>query len=542
MTSPPLAAPTSSGASLRLLVLALCACVPVLFAIAAVLLPQDNNWDLRNYHWYNPYALLEGRMGFDLAPAQTPTFYNPLLDVPFFLAAQALPARVLSFLLGLIQGCNFILLFFLARRSLNLPSSARGLLAAAAIAVVGLVGAGHIGMIGATFYDNILSLFVLGAVLVVISDAELFVAGPLKTALLRAAGAGALVGLAVGFKLPSQVFAVGICFGLLFIPGPFLRRFWLSFVCGLGVIAGFLVTGGWWIARMWREFSNPLFPYMNDIFRSPWALAESYRDTRFLPKTVGEAITFPFRFVADSKIASEISFTDWRIAVAAAVLIVTALLLIVRRRASAPHANIFAARYLAAVAALSYLSWLAVFAIYRYITPLEMLAPLLIVAAVNLWPVSMRTRGGFSAALLLFVVVTVRMEEDWTRKPWADGLGGSFVQVTVPPFADPAQTLILMTGLAPTAYVIPAFPPEIAFLRPVSYLAGPEHDTLFIETMKQRIKAHTGEMFILLPSWDHDAAAGALPMLQLAPDFAGCRKLPNNLDETLELCPVRKQS
>lgn len=542
MTSPPLAAPTYGETSLRLLQIGICIGVPLLFAIAAVLLPQDNNWDLRNYHWYNPYALLEGRMGFDLAPAQTPTFYNPLLDVPFFLAAQALPARSLSFLLGLVQGCNFILLFFLARRSLNLPEGARGMLAAAAIAIVGLVGGGHIGMIGTTFYDNILSLFVLGALLVVISAADLLVAGPMKAALPRVAVAGAIVGLAVGFKLPSQVFAVGICFGLLFIPGPFLRRFWLSFVCGLGVIAGFLVTGGWWIARMWRDFSNPLFPYMNDIFRSPWALAESYRDTRFLPKTFFDALSFPFRFVADSKIASEISFTDWRIAVASAVLVLTALLLIARRGAAAPAPNNFAMRYFAAAAGLSYLAWLAVFAIYRYITPLEMLAPLLIVAAVNLWPVSMRARGAISAVLLVFVVVTVRIDEDWTRKPWAEGLGGPFVDVTVPQFADPARTLILMTGLAPTAYVIPAFPPEIAFLRPVSYLAGPDHHTRFIETMKKRINDHTGEMFILLPSWDHQSAAAALPMLQLAPDFAGCRKLPNNLDETLELCPVRKQS
>ena len=543
MTSPPLAVQTHGDASLRLLQIGLCIGVPLLFAIAAVLLPQDNNWDLRNYHWYNPYALLEGRIGFDLAPSQTPTFYNPLLDVPFFLAAQALPARVLSFLLGLIQGCNFILLFLLARRSLKLPGGARGMLAAAAIAIVGLVGGGHIGMIGATFYDNILSLFVLGALLVVISAADLLVAGPMKAALLRAAVAGALAGLAVGFKLPSQVFAVGICFGLLFIPGPFLRRFWLSFVCGLGVIAGFLITGGWWIARMWRDFSNPLFPYMNDIFRSPWALAESYRDTRFLPKTFFDAILFPFRFVADSKIASEISFTDWRIAVASGVLILTALVLIARRGGTiALPANIFAMRYLAAVAGLSYLAWLAVFAIYRYIAPLEMLAPLLIVAAVNLWPVSTRARGAISAGLLLFVVVTVRIDEDWTREPWAEGLGGSFVDVTVPQFADPARTLILMTGLAPTAYVIPSFPPEIAFLRPVSYLAGPDHDTRFIETIKKRINDHTGEMLILLPSWDHEAAAAALPMLQLVPDFAACRKLPNNLDETLQLCPVRKQS
>lgn len=536
MTSPPLAA------RVRHVVTGLCLGVPLLFALTAILLPQDNNWDLRNYHWYNPYALLEGRMGFDLAPAQTPNFYNPLLDVPFFLAAQVLPARILSFILGLIQGCNFIVLFFLARRTLKLPEGVKGVLAAAAIAVIGLVGAGHIGMIGATFYDNILSLLILGSLLMIVSAADLFLAGPMKPALLRAAAAGALVGLAVGFKLPSQVFAVGICFGLLFIPGPFMRRFWLSFVCGLGVIGGFLVTGGWWIARMWSEFSNPLFPYMNHIFHSPWALAENYRDTRFIPKSIFEALSFPFRFVANSKIASEIAFTDLRVAVATAVLVLTALLLIARRRSPDPLAHTFALRYLAAASALSYAAWLAVFAIYRYITPLEMLAPLLIVAGVGLWPVSMRARAAVSAGLLALVVVTVHMNEDWTRKPWAPGLGGPFVQVTPPQFADPANTIVLMTGLAPTAFVIPSFPPEVAFLRPVSYLAGPEHNTLFIQTMKQRIAAHTGEMFILMPFWDHPAAADALPMLGLVPDFAGCRRLPNNLDDSLELCPVHKQS
>ncbi|HEY1153131.1 MAG TPA: hypothetical protein VGE73_04710, partial [Pseudolabrys sp.] len=242
---------------------------------------------------------------------------------------------------------------------------------------------------------------------------------------------------------------------------------------------------------------------------------------------------------ADSKIASEISFTDTRIAVAVSVLIVTGLLMLAGRKAREPGANMFAVRYLAAASALAYAVWLAIFAIYRYITPLEMLAPLLIVAGVALWPVSPRARAVTAGALLLLVTVTVRLHEDWTRKPWAPGLGGPFVDVA-PPVLDDPNTLILMTGLAPTAYVIPAFPPEVAFLRPVSYLAGPDHDTLFIQTVKQRLAAHTGTVLILQPSWDHETAEKFLPMLGLVPDHAGCRKLPNALDDTLELCPVRK--
>jgi len=523
----------------RWAILGLCLAVPLLFALAAAILPQDNNWDLRNYHWYNAYALLTGRMGFDLAPAQTPTYYNPLLDVPFYLAAQVLPARVLSFFLGLVQGCNFILLFFLARRAVRLGDGLAGVFAAAAIAIVGLTGAGHLGLIGTTFYDNVLSLFVLGAMLMIVGAPDLLTAGPVKKALAYVFAAGVLVGFAVGLKLPSQVFAVGVCFGLLFIPGPFMRRFWLSFVSGLGIVAGFAVTGGWWIARMWRTFANPLFPYMNDVFRSRWALDLDYRDVRFLPKSLGEALTFPFRFVADSKIASEISFTDARIAAAVSVLVVTGLLAAAGRKARAPGADIFAVRYLAAASALAYAVWLAIFAIYRYITPLEMLAPLLVVMGVALWPVSLRARAMAAGALLLLVTVTVRIPEDWTRKPWAPGLGGPFVDVARPALDDP-NTLILMTGLAPTAFVIPAFPPEVAFLRPVSYLAGPDHDTLFIQTVKRRLAAHKGTVLILQPSWDHETAEKFLPMLGLAPDHANCKKLPNALDDTLELCPVRK--
>jgi len=531
----------SSAARLRVIVCGLWIGVPILFGLAAVLLPQDNNWDLRNYHWYNPYALLEGRMGFDLAPAQTPTFYNPLLDVPFFLAAKVLPARILAFLLGLIQGCNFILLFLLARRTLPLKDGIAGVLAVAAVALVGLVGAGHIAMIGTTFYDNILSLLVLGAMLTVVSAGDLLTVGPMRAALARVFAAGVLAGLAVGFKLPSQVFAVGICFGLLFIPGALMRRFWLSFVCGLGVIAGFLATGAWWIARMWTEFGNPLFPYMNHIFKSPWALAENYRDTRFLPQSFWDALTFPFRFVADSRIASEISFTDGRIAVACAVLLITAVFALARRRAPAPGAGVFAVRYLAAASALAYGAWLAIFAIYRYVTPLEMLAPLLIVAGVALWPLSARARVGMSAALLILVTVTARLDEDWTRKPWGPGFGGRFVEVSPPDFDDPSRTLILMAGLAPTAFVIPSFPPGIAFLRPVSYLAGPDHSTRFIETLKARIAAHSGEIFTLQPEWERYAARDSFPLLGLAADFESCRKLPNSLDDTLEICPVRRQ-
>src|ERR1700734_3631580 len=98
----------------RFLAVAIMCLAPFAFGMLAVALGQDANWDLRNYHWYNAYAFLNGRDGFDLLPSQTPYFYNPALDVPFYLLATHVPAKVAGFALGFVQGLNFILLFMLA--------------------------------------------------------------------------------------------------------------------------------------------------------------------------------------------------------------------------------------------------------------------------------------------------------------------------------------------------------------------------------------------------------------------------------------------
>src|SRR2546425_5096832 len=58
-------------------------------AISTFLLRQDVNWDLRNYHFYNAWAFVHGRLGWDLAPAQGGTFHNPLPDPPFYLIGAA---------------------------------------------------------------------------------------------------------------------------------------------------------------------------------------------------------------------------------------------------------------------------------------------------------------------------------------------------------------------------------------------------------------------------------------------------------------------
>ncbi len=50
---------------------------PLLGVLLALQLGQDQSWDLLNYHYYNPFALLEQRWGFDVAPAMRQTWFSP---------------------------------------------------------------------------------------------------------------------------------------------------------------------------------------------------------------------------------------------------------------------------------------------------------------------------------------------------------------------------------------------------------------------------------------------------------------------------------
>src|SRR5258706_379359 len=117
---------------------------PIGFGLGAIILGQDSNWDLRNYHIYNPYAFLSNRFIRDFAPAQLQSYYNPLLHVPFFWMVTHLQPRVTGFLLGTLQGLNFCFLFAIARRMTARQASDSSFLLPFSLALVGMLGAGNV--------------------------------------------------------------------------------------------------------------------------------------------------------------------------------------------------------------------------------------------------------------------------------------------------------------------------------------------------------------------------------------------------------------
>lgn len=505
---------------------------------------MDANWDLRNYHWYNGYALLNGRIDLDLLPAQMPTFYNPLLDVAFYGLASALPARVAGFVWGTVQGINLSLLFLLAQACLRVNVPMLRTVAAMLLALMGGLGGGTLGLLGTTFHDNLVSLGVIAALVVVARGLPLLKTGRLVMAFGRVAFAGLFAGAAMGLKNPTVIYAVGLCLAFLALPAHPVRRLFLAFFFGLGVLAGLAGTGGFWMIHLWHDYGNPVFPHMNHVFQSPFAAISDYVNASFFPASRLERLLFPFTFTFAPLTVGEVPWFDLR-ALALFVLVPLAALSALALRRIRPAgfglADAAATRFLLVALTVTYALWVMMFCIYRYLVPLEMLAPLALVMAVGLLPLSRRWAVRVSIALLLVIQATVQ-PADWGRVPWPSPDGpGRWVTAEVPPIEDPHATMVLMGGYWAISHVIPSFPPGVRFVRIQSNFLQPDSvGNGYLAILKDKVSSHRGPYLMLSTIPDTAGAAKAALRLGLRLDPERCRPIPNNLGETLNLCAVAR--
>ena len=493
--------------------------IPPLMGVLALWLGQDASWDLRNYHFYNAYAFLHDRLGFDIAPAQVATFYNPLLHVPFYYLVRAVPPRMVGFGLGLLQGANIFLLYAIARRMIDakrLPAAAWLGLAAAAL---GLMGAAGIAETGTSYGDNVVSLLVLAALWLIVRMPVQVAAGRAGLGVVLAAGL--LAGAAFGLKQPFAVYAVGLCAAFFGLSLAWRRRLLLAFIFGLGVLAGTALTGGFWMLEMWRHYANPLFPYFNQYFHSPWGAASAYRDERFLPHNGLMAFFFPIWFSIHPTQVSEVPFRDLRFAV---LFILLAAWLWTRLRAgfrralqpdtalNASDASAAPRRFLMIFMIVSFVLWMKLFAVYRYLIVCEMLAPLAILLIMPALATRRRSRMLLVLGSFLLIALTLQPAR-WDRRPWSPAYFG----VHAPPLAEPDKTIVLMSGYAPMAYMIPFFPPQVRFLRIHSYLTGPSPQPNETDRqMRDIIAGHDGPLYILYRRYEEDVALNALAFYGLA--------------------------
>ncbi|TAL30976.1 MAG: hypothetical protein EPN97_11615 [Alphaproteobacteria bacterium] len=517
------------GDPARCWVAALLALAPLGFGLLALLLGQSVAWDLRNYHWYNAWAYLTGRYDSDIdfLPSQLQFFFNPWMDLPFYMLATHLPLKLAVFILGAVQGLNFPLLFMLSYAVLKIKDTRHKSVACAALSLMGMLGGMGISEIGAQFYDNVTSIGVLLSALLIVRNLDTLLSKPWRETMKIVVLAGLPVGIATGLKLTVAPFCVGLCLAL-WIAGKLDEKgFTAAFFFGLGVTAGVLLSYGHWGWYLYTHYDSPLFPFFNRIFNSPH-VPPGYIEDFVVPNRLPLQLLYPFLFSRNPLLVNEIWWQDWRIATLYALMIAAGIfrLALPKRvawgQASEPAATVF----LLSAAAVSYCVWISVEAVYRYLLPLEMLAPLLIALCLGLLPLK---RPAIVAALVLLALVATLRPGDWGRRhDWADKIA----DVRRPVVTSPGNTMILMAGNDAYAYMIPEFPPEISFVRLQSRAFHPEQGWGINKLIWQRVYAHNGKILLLIPAGKVNMSAPALHYFGLKLLPRTCREVTDMVAET----------
>jgi hypothetical protein len=513
---------------------------PVAFGIWSLLLGQDANWDLRNYHWYNPYALVTGRAAIDGAPAGLQTWLAPFIELVWFGLAQMLPAPAVGFIIGAVQSANFVLLFLLGAMLLPIEGALERHAVAFLVAVAGVCGAGTVTQIGTTTNDATVSIGVLGSLWLVFRSWRTLLGGPRGQALVQVAIAGFPIGLALAAKLTMVPFAIGLLAGFLAIPRSVARRVSLigGFAAGIAVPTAILAVP--WLIHVWRQTGNPIFPYLNSLFRSPLVDVALWWQYHGQPADIAEALTFPLRFIGLGHSVMELPFRDFRILAAYVLvpLLLIATACLRSRPASEPRGDV----YLYAAMAVSYVGWVVLFSHYRFVLPLEMLSPLMIALAIARLPVN-RWAMRVAVSLIMVALLATSQAADYGHVPWRS----RFVEVSVPPLARPDASMVLLLD-QPMAYVVPSFPAAVRFLQLWPNFAASDDPTLpWHRLMQQRIDAHRGDLFAIREKRADPAASRArLAGYGLTLVEAGCRPMATNLakwpDEMLIFCPVMRSA
>ncbi|HEY4404073.1 MAG TPA: hypothetical protein VGN55_05405 [Xanthobacteraceae bacterium] len=504
--------------------------------ILSVMLGPDNYWDLRYYHLYAPWAYLHGRYLYDIGPAQEQGFLNPIADFLLYgMISSPLNdwPRVVAFIMGAVHGINAALLLAIVCQVIRPPDPVERATLRTVAWLMGVSGAGFVGLLGVSSNDLTSALFVLGSLLSFIKVS----AGPGGRATWPGfAAAGLWGGLGLGLKYTVAFVVPGL--GVVAVLAALRKRTVSGLVfCGLAVAAGFLIFAGHHLLTLWNAFGNPFFPYLNQIFRSPYFEPTEIWDPRFIPDSFRKLMTFPFYWTRTSDyVVSEPRFRDWRAAIAYVALVIGVLgvgLSFFRkgRRLPAVLGQTPGLGLVCTFVVVSYFSWALQFGYYRYAIPLEMLTGVITVGAL-IWLIEDRRLRMSAAVAVLAVAATTTVYLDWGRRPYTD----KYVEVSVP--ALPPDGIVLIATWDPAAYFIPYAEPRVQYLGiENNYLELSQTNKLATEV--KRLMRTPGRPKFVLSVGDFDAGKlnSLLANFDLKLSGAPCRPIHSNLeDQALSLC------
>ena len=260
------------------------------FLCGAIFRFQEMFWDTINYHYYNAWAFLNDRMNVDVIPAYVNTFFSPFIELPFYYLVNALDDHPVLF--SAIMALPYGGLLFTAYKITTLffpADTPQGRIRIGLTIMLSICSYAVFEQLSGETHEHSLSMLTLIAFYLLLKSITL------KTYKARYyVISGFLLGVAAGLKMTYCLYAAGTGISLILFfrrldkPGKSILLFTLA-----GTI-GFLLTYGYWGWLMWKNYQNPIFPFFNNIFHSPYWLGPNYSDIRYFEKTWLTVLLWPF--------------------------------------------------------------------------------------------------------------------------------------------------------------------------------------------------------------------------------------------------------
>jgi hypothetical protein len=495
-----------------------------LVAILASRTSSDADWDLRNYHLYNAHALITGRFWSDIAAAQIQTFLSPLTDIVIGAIRERLNATpvLCNVALSIPHGVAAALAFLLTLRVIPGELAGRAPLALLAT-LASAAGAAGYPTLATSMSEMLAACCILAGLLLLTSETM-----PIR---LSAALAGVLFGIAAGLKLTAAPYGVAASVALLAAPcRARLRRLpsVTAFVLA-GLAAAALVGGPWWLL-LCRHFGNPILPFLNQVFHSPFVDPRPFTDDRFLPRGPVMALAYPFYWAAHARaLVSELPVRDPRFAiayVAVATLAARAL-----RRPSGGDGSSRTGTMLVLFFAVSFALWEMQFSVLRYLATLELLSGAVVLVALR----PLLIRPGIRAPVALGVVGLCAVVQAATVYPdWGRMAGKQPMLVRLP--ALEANALVVLLDPAPMAYLADLLPPAVRLVGANNNLIQPGGNGVLAHQAETAIRSYAGPLYGLEdPAESPGVADRTLTYYRLR--RGNCSPVESNLDNNaIHLC------
>lgn len=476
----------------------------------------DSNYDLKKYHIHNAWAFFENRLQTDLFACDLQTYFQPLLDLPYYLlAVKCFPdsPKLLTFIMGIPAG---LLIFFTLLATFSILKTLPGINRLLVYIYTGLLG--FFGLSGAAFVFQIGSTTnEVQTACLVVAAVSLFICLRQRI-LVSALVAGALLGVAAGAKLTSLTYTLPFLFALLCYRTDWVSRAksFVAFSCAWWL--AFLGVYGWWGWTLWQLTGNPVFPFFNNIFASDWLPAVNLADPWFRPETWRETLFFPFYWI-NTRAVSESYCTDVRFLLAQTCVCVLVLFWLARKLFSLSGApvrgcvgetqGLFRSRLFQFILIFlvgSFIFWEKQFSILRYLIPVAVFLGLLVFLCVAYIAAyfGIREKHGkhlFILSLLAFLTV---VSTATTRHPHWGRLRGEKTVFDVSQLPVLRENTMVVFGGPETQFLAPFIAEKNKGVVFVSLGGDPRlmldklGDSKLTRMLKEKIAAHKGPVCVLI--------------------------------------------